>query len=113
MTNEKSDLTRESIEAHIVEKAMKEPDFRQRLLENPKTALSEELTIFLGENPSFPDTLTINVVEESDDNLYLVLPAALASSAELTDAQLAGIAGGLGKGGRGFMRSLSTFSSGG
>jgi hypothetical protein len=59
------------LERRIVERALAEPEFRARLLENPRLAVSEELGFEL------PDGLEIDVVEERPDRLAIVLPVDL------------------------------------
>ncbi len=59
---------RHAIEGRIVRRAWAEPEFRQRLLDDPKGALGDELGLEL------PDRLEVVVVEERPDRLCIVLP---------------------------------------
>jgi hypothetical protein len=60
--------TRKELEAEIIAKAWKDERFRQELLSNPKEAITKTLGAKLAEN------LEIRVVQETPNNLYLVLP---------------------------------------
>jgi hypothetical protein len=60
--------TRKDLEAEIIAKAWGDERFRQELLSNPKEAIAKTLGAKLAEN------LEIRVVQETPDNLYLVLP---------------------------------------
>jgi hypothetical protein len=71
----------------VIERAQRDESFRQRLLDDPKAAISDELDV------EIPDSLEIRVVEEQPEEVVLVLPAA-ARAREVTDEQLAGVAGG-------------------
>jgi len=72
----------------IVNKAMKDPEFRQRLLNDPKTAIGQELGI------EFAEGVTINVLENTPSVINIVLPVAPAEQ-PMTDQELAQVAGGL------------------
>jgi hypothetical protein len=72
----------------LVERAEADAEFRAQLLgADPSPAIAAELGIEL------PADLIVRVVEETPGEVVLVLPAAVASD-ELSDAQLAGVAGG-------------------
>jgi hypothetical protein len=71
----------------VVERAQRDESFRQHLLEDPKAAISEELGV------EIPDALKMRVIEEEPSEVVLVLPAATRAR-ELSDEQLAGVAGG-------------------
>jgi hypothetical protein len=72
----------------IVDRAMQDPDFRTRLLENPQQAIQEELGTSL-------TTATIRVVEEQPGEVVLVLPARTTDSGTaLSDEDLERAAGG-------------------
>lgn len=81
---------REILEKRIIEKAMKDNDFRKQLIENPSRVLKNETGLIV------PDSLTVKVLEETSEVFYLVLPARkdLVPDSELLDDELSGIAGG-------------------
>jgi hypothetical protein len=69
----------------VVAKAWEDESFKQRLLSQPKAVLTEN-------GIEVPDNLEIRAVENTDDVLYITLPAQ--PSAELNDEQLEMVAGG-------------------
>ncbi len=79
---------RSSIEAEIRERAQHDPDFRARLIADPRAALAADHDL------DIPESLTITVVEERSDEVVLVIPAAGTSVGELTDAELERSGGG-------------------
>lgn len=81
---------KQKLEHQLIEKAMKDENFRKQLMENPKSAFELETGIPL------PSSLTIKVMQEDQNNLYLVLPSMQAESveSELTEAELESVAGG-------------------
>ena len=89
-----SENQRESIESKIIARALKDEAFKQELLNNStvaKVAIEKELGEML------PEGFSINVVQESPNTAYIVLPY-MPSTEGLTEEQLQSIAGG-GKGG--------------
>lgn len=62
--------SRQELEARLVEQAKIDPDFRRRLLEDPKAAIAD----FVG--AALPPGMTITVLEEEPGHHYLVLPPA-------------------------------------
>jgi hypothetical protein len=80
--------SRAVLEARIIAHAWKDSDFKQQLFSNPRAAIESFL-----EEP-IPSNIEIKVVEESANTLYLVLPPQPVSEAELSEDQLAAIAGG-------------------
>ncbi|GGD94300.1 NHLP leader peptide family RiPP precursor [Paenibacillus nasutitermitis] len=54
----------------IIEKAWNEPDFKAKLLANPKAAIQEAF------NVSVPDDINVTAVEETSKSFYLVIPPA-------------------------------------
>ncbi len=74
------------IESQLRQRAQREPEFRARLIEDPRATLQDELGIEL-------DQVTVRVVEEQPGEVVVVLPP-VASESELTDAELAGVAAG-------------------
>jgi hypothetical protein len=74
----------------IIEKAMKDPDFRKKLLESPDSVLKKEYGI------TIPGSVKIKVVEEDPQTVYLVLPylPAPGEEIELTEAETEAVSGG-------------------
>jgi hypothetical protein len=72
---------------------MEDEDFRQRLLDDPKGTLEQEL------GSALPEGVEVGVVEESTDTIYLVLPSASAvgEGGEISDEALEAVAGGIGR----------------
>src|SRR5262245_9864127 len=84
-------ISGESMTWHIIEKSMKDPTFRQRLLANPKTTIEEETG-----RPYSPG-VRVKVVEEDPDVVVLAIPKMPpAASGELSDAELEMVSGGEG-----------------
>jgi hypothetical protein len=83
---------RADMERRLIEKSVEDESFRQRLIEDPKGAVEQELGMQL------PEEVRVVTVEETADTIYLVLPSstpiAAAEGAELSDQQLEEVAGG-------------------
>ena len=82
---------REQMERRLVQRSLEDDAFRQRLLEDPKAAVEQELGTRL------PEEVRVVTVEESADTIYLVLPGtpmAGAEGGELSDRELESVAGG-------------------
>jgi hypothetical protein len=62
---------RQQLEARIVRRAWKDPEFRELLLRDPRAAVGAEL------GAEIPEGLRIEVVEERSDLLCIVLPVDL------------------------------------
>jgi hypothetical protein len=71
----------------VVERAVNDASFRAQLIANPQAAVENELGI------AIPAGTTVRVVEEKATEFYIVLPPQEVSG-ELSDAALAGVAGG-------------------
>ena len=91
--------SRREFEAEIVAKSWENPEFKEKLLKNPK-AVVEELS---GEK--LPDNMKIEVIEETSDSVCLVLPKN--PDAELDEAQLEQVTGGLQMGPEDRMRHMN------
>ena len=84
MASERNQL----IWGEIVARAWRDPDYKQRLIENPKEVLIEA-------GSSVPDELEVRVVENTSDVRYLVLPESPAKSEDrLTERALDTVSGG-------------------
>jgi hypothetical protein len=77
------------IETQVIAQAVQDPAFRARLLADPKVVLAER-------GLSIPPEVTIQAVQETAEQYYLVLPAAAGrrAGARLSDADLEHVAGG-------------------
>ena len=78
------------MERTLVQRSLEDDSFRQRLLDDPKATVEQELETQL------PEDVEVSVVEESADTIYLVLPSAspLVEGVELSDRELEEVAGG-------------------
>ena len=74
--------------AQVLARSTTDPDFRSRLLSDPRAALSSHF------GREVPDTLDVVFVENKAD-ATIVLPDPVDPSAELSDAELETVAGGL------------------
>ena len=78
---------RKENEQRLIAKACVDKAFRKALVANPKAVLEKEI------GADLPDDLKVHVIEENEKNLGLVLPP-MVPSEELTEEQLAAVAGG-------------------
>jgi hypothetical protein len=81
----------QEMERRLKEKSLQDESFRQRLIEDPKGAVEQELGARL------PEEVRVVTVEETQDTIYLVLPStpmAGAEGVELSDQQLESVSGG-------------------
>src|SRR5215218_8521703 len=60
---------RQEMERRLIEKSVEDESFRQRLVEDPKGAVEQELGTRL------PEEVRVVAVEETQDTIYLVLPS--------------------------------------
>ncbi|MEO7236961.1 MAG: NHLP leader peptide family RiPP precursor [Lapillicoccus sp.] len=81
---------RHEIADRLTARAASDPAFRRRLVDDPHGAVHDELGVTL------PTGVTMTVVEETSDHLFLVLPVTSSGDAtsDLSDTQLSGVAGG-------------------
>jgi len=89
--SEGSGSARAEMERRLIEKSVEDESFRQRLIEDPKAAVEQELGTRL------PEEVRVVSVEETQDTIYLVLPATPMAGGEggaLSDQQLESVAGG-------------------
>jgi len=80
---------REQMERRLVQRSLQDEDFRQRLLEDPRATMEQELGVRL------PAEVQVQAVEETAETIYLVLPSAspLGEGGELSDRELEAVAG--------------------
>jgi hypothetical protein len=85
---------RQEMERRLIEKSLQDESFRQRLMEDPKGTVEQELGTRL------PEDVRVVAVEETPDTIYLVLPSASPlggdEGGELSDRELESVAGGAG-----------------
>ncbi len=81
---------RAELERRLLQRSLDDEEFRQRLLEDPRGAVEQELETQL------PDNVEVRVVEESADTIYLVLPSdsPIGKGEELSEEELEEVAGG-------------------
>ena len=81
---------RAEVERRLVERSLQDEDFRQRLLDDPKGTLEQEL------GRGLPEGVRVRAVEESADTIYLVLPSAsrVGEGGSLSEEELEAVAGG-------------------
>ena len=82
---------RAEVERRLVERSLQDEEFRQRLLDDPKGTLEQEL------GRGLPEGVQVRVVEESANTIYLVLPSASTlggQGGDLSDQELEAVAGG-------------------
>ena len=81
-------LARNEIEEIVIDNALKHPQYREALLKDPKKVIETQL------NNKLPDGLSVKVVEETGDTIYLRLPHVITEGSELSDTDLEQVAGG-------------------
>ena len=82
---------RAEMERRLIEKSVEDESFRQRLVEDPKGTVEQELGTRL------PEGVQVVTVEETADTIYLVLPGTPmegAGGGELSDRELESVVGG-------------------
>jgi hypothetical protein len=73
----------------VLDRALTDPDFRTQLVAKPHQSLSDLYGV------AIPESADIQVLEETDDSHFVVLPPDMSAlSEELTDEQLEAVAGG-------------------
>ena len=90
MTEATSGGDRTEMERRLIQRSLEDETFRQRLLDDPKGTVEQELGSRLAESTE------VRVVQESADTIYLVLPSTsvVGEGGELSDEALESVAGG-------------------
>lgn len=80
---------RQRLEAQVLERATKDPQFRDQLKQDPRGTVSRDFSV------QVPSDFTVEVIEETTSKVYLVLPPApVQRGQELTASELESVAGG-------------------
>lgn len=82
-------VTRGQLMDKIVEQAQGNPEYYDELMKDPRNLMARQL------GTSIPENVNIKVLEETADTYYVVLPYAPKEGAELSDADLEKVAGGM------------------
>lgn len=80
-----ADMTREELQIRIAEALAQDPQFRDRLVSDPRAVVSELTGL------SMPEAVKVTVHQESLSDIHLVIPA---SSSALSEEDLELVAGG-------------------
>lgn len=75
-------------------RAAKNPGFRQHLIENPRTAISEELERQGLKSNTIPSGWSFKIIEADENEFILILPKDGESSRELSSADLDRVSAG-------------------
>lgn len=80
---------RQGLEAQVIERAGKDPQFRDQLKQDPHGTVSRDFGV------QVPQDITLEILEETPTKVYLVLPASPAQRGqELSGEELEAVAGG-------------------
>ena len=89
--SEPTGVTPEEARWGLIQRSAQDENLRRRLLEDPKSAVEQEI------GAKLPEGIEIRVVEETPETIYLVLPPTGSTSQrgnELSDRELEAVAGG-------------------
>ncbi len=93
----KEDVNSNTLSEKVIMKAMKDKAFRKELIANPNAVIAKELGM------AVPEGVSIKVVEDTQTELHLVLPAMNGGGGAISDSDLDKVSGG----------AICTFVSGG
>lgn len=80
-------VNRSQLESRLIAKAWEDEAFKEKLMTSPRSTIEQEL------GHALPEGLKLQVLEESADTLYLVIPRN-PDTEELSDLELEAVAGG-------------------
>ena len=80
-----SEMTHEEMRAELIERAVTDEEFRQRLMTDPKAAVKDALGLDL------PEAISVQVHEDTATTSHLVLPP----TSNLSQTDLVAAAGGV------------------
>jgi hypothetical protein len=87
--------TRRDIEVQIIARAWKDPKFAEELRRDPTGVVSREMSA-MRPGAKLPPGLSIKVLEETPDTMYVVVPPRPRGVDELSEDELIAVAGGHG-----------------
>ena len=81
---------RKKIEQYVIERALANPEFREKLKSDPRATLEEVL------GTKLPDDVNININEEDHFNFHITIPhvSNQLEKKELSEDELSGVSGG-------------------
>ena len=82
------EMSRGEIQDLLVKFATEQPQYKNALKANPKDVIYKQFGI------QVPGNVKVQVLQETADQVYVVLPHVVAAGAELSDADLEAVAGG-------------------
>ena len=82
------EMTRGEMQDLLAKFAMESEKYRKALKEDPKGVIAKQF------NMEIPGGVSVKVLEESADTVYVVLPHVVEQGDELSDADLEAVAGG-------------------
>jgi len=96
-------MTRGQVQDLLSKFAAENPANRQALISNPKAVIEQQLHRSLGD-------VEVKAVVETADTIYVVVPYVAAGDAQLSEADLAKMSGGMGDFGGGDVQDGGTWS---
>jgi len=82
-------MSRGEMQDLLAKFSLENPKYRENLLKNPRDIIARQFEMKL------PANVSVKVVEETADVIYVVLPHLAKAGAELSDSELESVAGGM------------------